>query len=104
RRRVLEVPRQLSHLTLEVGQVSKRLHLEHRHEAPVIVPPAGLHAKSKARQQAAQDLHDDRQAAALVALRASQRQQRATRSELVRIRSLTPVTFTYLSQQTLLTT
>ncbi|MGY3406649.1 hypothetical protein ACVWZV_002762 [Bradyrhizobium sp. GM5.1] len=72
-----EIVCELGDLALEILQRAKRGDVEHGHEAAVIVPARGLDAETEAGEQAAQDLDHCGEAAALVALGAAERQQRA---------------------------
>src|SRR5262249_61524649 len=72
-----EVAGELGDLLLEHLQGTECLHVEHRHEASVIVPTARLDAEAKTGEQSAQYFHHGREAAALVSLAAAQREQRA---------------------------
>ena len=85
RRRVLQVVGELRHLLLERVQVAEGADLEHGDEAAVVVPPGRFDTETKPGEQAGEDLDDRGEAVALVALAATQRQQRAALAQLARI-------------------
>ena len=59
--RLLEVARELGHLALEGGQITKRGDLEDRDEAAVVVPARRFDAEAEAGQQGRQDLDHGRE-------------------------------------------
>ena len=82
---VLQIAREIRDFLLELRERAEGIHLEHRHEAAVIMPTRGFHAKAKPSQQAAENFHHRRQAKTLIAFRATKRQQSAALLQLRRI-------------------
>ena len=77
RRRRFQIAREFGDFLFEILQGPERRDVEYRHETAVVVPAGRLDAKAQAREQAAQHLDHRGKAAALVALAAAERQQRA---------------------------
>src|SRR3979409_1543894 len=83
--------RELGDFLLEILQGPELREVDHRHEAAVIVPAGRLDAEAQAGQEAAQYLNHGGEAAALVALGAAERQQRAALAELFGVGGLPPL-------------
>src|SRR5437870_1452387 len=71
----LQVRGELADVLLELGERPEGLDVEHRHKAAVIVPPGRLHPEAEPGQETAQDLDHHREAVALVALAAADREE-----------------------------
>src|SRR6516164_6557136 len=90
-RRGFEIACEIRHPLFELGERPERCHVEHRHEATVVVPAARLDTETQPSEQTTQHLDHRREPAALVALGAAHRQQRATLAQLRRVGGLPAV-------------
>src|SRR5262249_13120279 len=86
-----EIACEIRHPLFELGERPERCHVEHRHEATVVVPAARLDTETQPSEQTTQHLDHRREPAALVALGAAHRQQRATLAQLRRVGGLPAV-------------
>src|SRR5205807_7491419 len=87
----LQILHELADLLLELGERPEGVNLEGGHETPVIVAPGRLDAKTEARQQTTEDLDRHRQAIALVAFAAADREERTALAQLARVGGRPPV-------------
>src|SRR5262249_50897832 len=87
-RRGFEIACEIRHPLFELGERPERCHVEHRHEATVVVPAARPDPETQPSEQTTQHLDHRREPAALVALGAAHRQQRATLAQLRRVGGL----------------
>ena len=85
-----QVLHEVSDVLLELSERTEGVYLEGGHKTAVIVAAGRFDAKAEPGQQAAQDFDHDRQAIALIAFAAANRQQGATLAQLAGVGGGTP--------------